>query len=350
MENSKHIMNSSITTGMIEEDYFKELYTDTILKKMAILFFFAGTIFGLMLELGIIWYERNGNHRYRTVINQLFSTISLLVVAYILFVYIPEGIRYFIGPLDATYCDVHNFLKDFIWNCTFLTLDCIILLRYIFIFNWKSFAVVNDDLITCFLQLTILVVGLWISVVKRFSLGKMSMNYFMCAGINPDGENANNNSEVIPKKFDTCGLLICISFVLHIFVFAKIFLYQREMERKMIKIKLGSINSSENIGSPLKFAWENGCQNRSSNMPKSMADLLTQILCLTFLTGSGITVFVMNKMSSNELNEYQNRWIVYWNQLVGEAVAVLGISATYYTRNPSVSKGIWRHLRENFGL
>ena len=158
-------MNISTPTQMIEEDHFKELYSDTLLKNVTLLFFFAGCIFGLILEFGIIWYERNGNHRYRTVINQLFSTLSWLVVSYILFVYIPEGIRYLTGPLNATHCDVHNFLAQFISSCIVLTLDCIILLRYIFIFKWTRFAVVNDDLIAGFLQLTIVMVGLWMSAV-----------------------------------------------------------------------------------------------------------------------------------------------------------------------------------------
>ena len=350
LENHDEALNIFMSIRMFEGDYFKDLYSDTLLKKITIVFFFAGSIFGLLLEAGIIWYERNGNHRYRTAINQLFSTISWLVVLYILIVYIPEGIRYLIGPLDATYCDVHNFLKNFFWNCAVLTLDCIITLRYIIIFKWKNLAVVNDDLITRFLQLTILIVGLWITAVKRLSLGRMPMNYFMCTGINPDETNGNNKSGIVHKQYDTSGLLVCVSFVLHIFVFTKIFLYERKMEKKINSIKLGIIKSSGNIVPTVNSAWAAENQKRSLTLPKSMGDLLTQFLCLAHVFSSTILLFVMNKMSPAGLNEYQNRWIIYWNQLIGTSVVVLGISTTYYIRNPYVSKAIWRNIKENLRL
>ena len=347
MEDHDEALNISMPIRMSEDDCFNELYSDTILKKVTMVFYFAGSIFGLLLEFGIIWYERNGNHRYRTVINQLFSTISWLVVSYILTVYIPEGIRYLIGPLDATYCDVHNLLKNFISNCIVLTLDSIIILRYIIIFKWKSLVVVNDDLIACFLQLTILIGGLWIAAVKRLSLGRMPLNYFMCTGVNPNEINRIHNQS---KKYDASGLLACVSFVLHIFVFAKIFMYERTMEKKISSIKLGIMKSSGNTVPPLNSAWTAENRKKSLTLPKSMGDLLTQFLCLAYVTSYTILLFVMNKMSPAGLNEYQNRWIIYWNQLIGTSVAVLGISATYYIRNPSVSKAIWRNIKENLGL
>ena len=347
MENHDQALNISMSNRMFVDDSFNELYSDTILKKVTMVFYFAGSILGLLLEVGIIWYERYGNHRYRTVISQLFSTISWLVVAYLLIVHLPEGIRYLVGPLDPTYCDVHNLLKNFIASCTVLTLDCIIVLRYIFIFKWKGLVVVNDDMITCFLQLTILIGGLWIAAVKRLSLGRMPLNYFMCTGMNP---NEINKSELVPKKYDTSGLLVCVSFVLHILVFAKIFMYQREMEKKLSSIKLGIIKSSGVIVPPLNSAWTAENQKRSLTLPKSMGDLLTQFLCLAYVVSYTVLHFVMNGMTLAELNEYQNRWIIYWNQLIGTSVVVLGISTTYYIRNPYVSKAIWRNIKENLRL
>ena len=91
-------INKSSSFNKFEDDFFKELYSESTLKHITISIFFFGSIFGLILEFGLIWYEKYGNNRYRTVINQLFSFVSWLVVAYIVSVYIPEGIRYLIGP------------------------------------------------------------------------------------------------------------------------------------------------------------------------------------------------------------------------------------------------------------
>ena len=87
-------INTSNSAVILEKDFFEELYSSTWLKQFTIAVFFVAAFGGLILEAGIIWYEKHGNHHYRTVINQLFSTISWLVVAYICFVYMPEGARY----------------------------------------------------------------------------------------------------------------------------------------------------------------------------------------------------------------------------------------------------------------
>ena len=70
--------NYSKNSSSLEEegDFFQEMYSDSILKQLTMVLFVTGASLGLALEFGIIWYEKNGDHRYRTVINQLFSTIS----------------------------------------------------------------------------------------------------------------------------------------------------------------------------------------------------------------------------------------------------------------------------------
>ena len=170
---------------MIEDDYFEELYSNSVLKCVTLGFFFTGVLFGLAFESGIIWYEKSGYHRYRTVINQLFAFVSWIVIAYIILVFIPEGVRYIVGPLDSTFCDIHNFLKNWICSSLLLTFDSIIVLRYIFIFKVNNFAVINDDFVTLLLQMSIAITGFWTSMVNRFSIGKLSLNYFLCSGKDP---------------------------------------------------------------------------------------------------------------------------------------------------------------------
>ena len=147
------LINSSSSSPLnisSETDFFHELYADSALKQLTMAFYFIGAVVGLLSEFGIIWYEKHGNHRYRTLINQLFATVSWFVIFYILLVFLPDGIRYMVGPLDATFCDVHNILKNFFSVCIMLTMDCIIVLRYIFIFKWSNFAIINDDFIVMF--------------------------------------------------------------------------------------------------------------------------------------------------------------------------------------------------------
>ena len=343
------LFNDSISFLNIthENEFFKELYSNTALKQCTVTIFFFGLIFGLLLEFGIIWYEKFGNHPYRTTINQLFSTVSWFVISYILFVYIPDGVRYLIGPLNSTFCDVHNFLKNYIFTCILLTLDCIILLRYIFVFKLSNFAIINDDLITVFLQISILTVGFWMAGGKRFSVGKMPLDYYMCSGTNPPQETDENGYGKVFKKFDSVVILMSISFLLNTFVFVKIFLFQRKAEKATRQIEIGRINTPENENQGNRAARQNNQKNQSRNVQKSMADLTTQVFCLTFTTLAVVIHVIINHLEPKQLNDYENRWLVYFIQIIGVAVTILGTSFQYYLKNRTILNVIWRSISNN---
>ena len=346
MEAAVNLANSSTSEISFENDYFHELYSDSGLKQITLAFYFTGSIFGLFSEFGIIWYEKHGNHRYRTLINQLFATISWFVICYILFVFIPEGIRYMMGPLDAGFCDVHNILKNFFSSCILITMDCIIFLRYIFIFRWSNFMVINDDFIVRFVQLSILLLGFWIAAVKRISVGKMPLNYFLCTGINPNSQAVIQKYGIVSRKFGTVRIIAVLSFVLHVFVFGKIFFHQRKNEKKVKKVALGTMKP------PRRLAWSTDEEEtQNSNLPKSMVDLLTQILCLALLTFDSVILITMNSIiDPASLNIYRYRWIVYWNQIISLAIGVIGIPGVYYIRNTSLPKAIWRNVKNAFNF
>ena len=341
-----------------ENDFFAEMFSDSVLLQATVATFLIGTVLSLISMSGLIWYERYGNHRYRTVINQLFSTLSWIVVWYLLLVYIPEGTRYMIGPLNETFCELHNLLKNAL-ICSFLvTLDCISLLRHAFIFNWKHFAVVNDDLMARFVNGTISVLGLWMALVKRLSFGSMHIHYFLCAGKNP---NERNGREVMGTNFNTTKILTCISVVLHVFVSTKTFLYQRKLEKRTEKIRLGLIHPSQpNSDNHLSEqnnvieAWpDNSINNRGVgggiiSFSKSMIDFTTQILCMMFFVMVSLIQLILLSLEPKDLNEYKNRWYAYFIQIIALPIAIAGISLIYYSRNIVVSKAIWRRIKEQF--
>ena len=346
MDNITMFNNSTQTNITTEQDFFKDLYSASGLKQVTMAIFYTGVLFGWILDFGIIWYERvGGNQRYRTAINQLFSTVSWIVVSFIICVYIPEGVRFLVGPLNPVICDFHFILKNFFSACFILTFDCITLMRYVFIFKLSNFAVINDDLIAKFLQLTILFLSAWIATVKRMSVGRMPLAYLICAGKDPDEEQSILHPDDVVYKFDTTGILIVASVVFNVFVFIKIFLYQRKMEKSTQNIELGSIKPSTN-GTP-SVAWSTpNTRNMISNIPKSMADLTTQILFLLFLVSNGAVIVARNQIDKMDLNKYENRWMTYYIQIIGFAVAMLSICIVYYVKNDNVPRAIWKSLKD----
>ena len=338
----------SIQSMGVEDDFFATMYSNHVLNQFMFTMVIIGTTFGLLLMSGIIWYEKYGNHRCRTAINQLFSTLAWVVIGYIILVYLPEGIRYLQGPLDESFCCFHNFMKNFLPSCFLLTMDCIIIMRYIFIFRLSNFAVVKDDLIVRFLNLCIVVLSIWISVVKRITSG-MPLNYHMCAGSNPNANQENTDEIHTNGKFNTIQILLFLSLLLHFFALTKIFLYEREMEKKIRNINLGTIKSSRPDNIPqCRVAWtaENKFE-RLPNLSKSMVDFTTQMLCLVFMAIFQYLNHEKNTTKSDELNEKRNRWYAY-SQQAGVTFAIGGISLLYYGRNKYIARTIWRRIVELF--
>ena len=339
-------MDSNESFPTIEnEDFFAEMYSDSTLKQLTIGIFFFGSIVGVLSEIGIIWYERNGDHNYRTVLNQLFSTISLVTLCYLVFVYIPDGIRYLHGPLPAAFCDIHNFLKNFFGNCFILSLDCIICLRYIFIFKWGKFSVFDENLVALFLQISILALSFWMALVKKMSVGREPMNYYMCCGKNPNEKNAADEKNDIAGQYDTTGILALISFTLHLIVSAKIFLYQRRMEKREENVELGRLNNGNSQGSNEDGGNRGEVRRKSLNFPKSMADLTTTMFSLSYSLVLAIATTAMNQTSPVDLNQYQNRWLAYFNQIIAFSFAISTICIQYYARNVAIRNAIWRNLK-----
>ena len=119
------------------------------------------------------------------------------------------------------------------------------------------------------------------ALVKRASFGKMPLNYFMCCGIDPtDGDDKDRKK--LAKKYDTVQILFFISFIIYCFASPQIFLYQRRIEKSTKNIELGSMQNSNNSNQQDNPAKNDEPDFKARNMPKSMADLGTQFLCMTW--------------------------------------------------------------------
>ena len=342
-------LNETLNTKR-DVDFFEELYSESVFKQVTIGIFFFGSIVGSILLVGIVWYERNGPHRYRTVLNQLFSTISWVSICYLLLVYVPEGTRYLIGPLPETFCDFHHSVKNFFTCCVTLAFDAIICLKYVIIFKWGRFSVFDDNFIVIFLKMSIFGLSFWMTLIKRMSVGRRSLNYFMCAGKNPNDMHDEDSTEPISTQYDTTGFLVLVSFLLHIIISVKIFVYEHRMEKRTRRVELGRMNSgiSNDNNQERKVAWEENKENstrRNSNLSKSMVDLTTLILCLAFLSVAAIITKIMNRTNPKELNLYENRWLAYFNQVIFVSFGILGICFQYYAKNATLRNLIWRNLK-----
>ena len=177
--------------------------------------------------------------------------------------------------------------------------------------------------------------------VNRMSVGRMPMNYFMCSGKDPTEEYGENATVI--KKFDPNCILVVISFIIDIFALAKIFLYKRKVEKGTQNIELGQLNNSAPANQRRNAEWNQNEEKKMRHIPKSLVDLTTYLLCITFNLIFLVIFGAMDKIEPSQLNKYENRWLAYFVQIIGFALAVLGIALQYYMRNFSAFKKLLKN-------
>ncbi len=137
----------------LHNDYFVGLHENRPVKVVGIILSFIFFPIWALLAYSIIWYEKFGSDRKRTILNKLTTSISASCIAWTPLVQIPELFRYIYGPLPKWFCHIHIGLKNTITMQLILFFDIITIMRYLFIFWLKNPFGFNDDFWTFFINI-----------------------------------------------------------------------------------------------------------------------------------------------------------------------------------------------------
>ena len=338
------------TNSTAEPDYFENVYSYKSLTPIKICFFITGSILGILGPSIIIWYERNCGNRFRTIINQMIATGGWYLLAYTMLMYIPDGVRFVYGPFGEVYCDIHVFVKNMLWSCLLLTLDVILILRYVFIFTLKNFAVINDDILAKILNQTILLVSIWASVVKRFTLGKLPMYYYLCAGTDPNEGLGVGHYLTIPRKYNTGRIIVILSFLLHLLLIPRILYYQLITDRNEQPLELGTVNNeSTNHISDVQIPSVNRKKAIiSGNQNKIVFGIVPQIFVFLSFVGIGILIRIADSVEPTNFNLEEYHWISDSLIIYAPSTGCIALLAVIFTGN-SIREFIWRKIKFTFG-
>ena len=330
----------------VDNDFFEEYFSSKELSVARIGIFVLGIVIGIFGPIGLIWYERNCKNRFRTVINQLVATDAWFILLWCLFVYIPDGARFSYGPFGELFCDIEIFLKNVLWSCMLITLDVILMLRYAFIFYVKNFAVINDDVLALILNLSIVIVSIWLSVVKRFTPGNLPLSYYLCSGLNPNQNLTKGSYLSTPKKYNTGRLVLVISFVLHLVMIPRIAYYQFITNKKEQTIQLGTINSRDRLDVLNNQVCPSGRIPIPTvlNKNKHIIDMVTYTAVLVTLCIVGILIGMSDSVEPKHFNLEKNHWIPLSMQLYGPAIGGIAILTVLMAMTTTDRKGIWRQI------
>ena len=335
---SSPILQNSVT----ESDFFEGVFSP--LMPTEVIVFVIGWIIGVLGSLIIIWYERNCDNRYRTVINQIFARFAWYLLAYAWLIYLPEAARFLHGPYNDTFCDAHVILRNILWQCVLLTLNVILILRYVFIFTLKNFAVINDDVLARLLNMSVLLVAIWTAIVKRMTPGKLPLTYYLCSGKDPNGEGGNFIE--IPQKYNTGRIVLIVSAILHLLMTPRIWYYQLVTERTEQPLQLGTIdNNSTNGDSDSQRPTRRSV--KSFNNSKTILDMVTHIVFLLVCIALGLAIKITDVVEPKNYNLEKYRFIPHIIQIYTPCLAYIAMHSILFTRNAKMRQGILKKIKSH---
>ena len=91
------------------------------------------------------------------------------------------------------------------------------------------------------LNMSIALIAIWTSLVKRFTVGEAPLNFYICAGIDPNKGEGEGTYQSHPQKYNASLFLLIGSSILHLVLVTKIFLFQWKAENKAKPIELGDL-------------------------------------------------------------------------------------------------------------
>jgi len=105
--------------------------------------------------------------------------VTLLVIV------APPCIRMTIGPWSSTYCWWQIFFNQCLSVSLMLVICVNYLARYFYVVVYKTATICNDDFLSFFISVEILMMGFAFALLHSMSPGKFALNYYVCQGKNP---------------------------------------------------------------------------------------------------------------------------------------------------------------------
>ncbi len=94
-----------------KNDYFPFMTEQNTARITCLIISCLGIIFGPIVLYSIIWFERFGSDKKRTLLNMLFSMTCWTALIFIICIQIPDTFRYIYGPLPSLVCSMHLFMR-----------------------------------------------------------------------------------------------------------------------------------------------------------------------------------------------------------------------------------------------
>ena len=171
------LLNASITLDSIALDVSEKNATLVFVLVVSTL---VG-IFGSPLLFAIIWFERFGSDKKRTLLNMLVNMNCWTCIAFLILGQAPIIFIYTFGPLPQIFCYIHTVVRQSIICSILMYIDAIIVIRYVYIFKLKNPAAFRDDFWCLFVSVWIHLFDFILMATFNTLANYQSLPNFICA-------------------------------------------------------------------------------------------------------------------------------------------------------------------------
>ena len=252
-----------------------------------------GSLLNIFLISGIITFERN--QHYRTLINQLFSSMFSYGIIWNIIIQIPITIRY-LGPcFPDILCSLDIILRNAIFMQILFFLDAVLLCRYIFIFHLKNPTGLQEDFWKLFINMFTISFCILSQVAHFMFPGKRPNMYYVCLGEFP---NKYVSSPVKPNISEMA--LLIFSFVFYICASIRIKIHSKLQNKQNPLFQTGAV------------LIERACINM-----QVLENFVANVIYLCILLSTFIVTVSGNRLSLDEIDLFPNYlWLYATHHLV----------------------------------
>ena len=262
---------------------------------------------GLPFMFGIVWFEKFGSDKKRTILNMFVSQLISIVCLLVFIVQIPELLRYTYGPLPPSFCFLHLLLRNYLSDSVEIIFNSISISRFVYIFCLNNPAAFQDDFWFRFSSLAIhLFSQLFWSTLHLINTNQPVI-YYICTG--------EDSEEAIKHPFKGYGITDVISIILNVFIYIKIYFYKQKLRQQSHP----QLSSSKTL-SLLEIEKEN------------LANFFFVVFSLTFLITTTITVSKLNSVHSKDFNLFPNYLFAYYRSLIFPSFSILFFIIWFYAK------------------
>jgi len=264
-------------------------------------------VVGVPLLFGIVWFERFGSDKKRTILNMLISEVIWTFIVALALVQIPDLVRFTLGPLPRTVCFLLLLLRNYLACTIVLLFTSTSVSRFVFIFCLKNPAAFQDDFWFRFSSLVIHLFSQLFWGTLHFINTNQPVIYYICTG--------ENSEEAIRHPFKGYGIIETSCVIVNAFVYIKIYFYKQK-----IKQQPHTHFNSQKVASLFEIEKEN------------LGNFIFVVLSITLIISSTFSVAKLNSINAKDINVYPNYLFVFYRNLLFQSFVIVFFIVWFYAK------------------